>query len=104
MRMPRVRFTVRWMMVVVAIVAAIVLTAIFLNRRSDEFWGRAAYHQGGEAMSRAVAFRARRLNDDVRLIAHAEQMEAHHRALKLKYERAARHPWLPVAPDPPEPE
>jgi hypothetical protein len=26
-----------------------------------------------------------------------------YRALAAKYERAARYPWLPVAPDPPEP-
>lgn len=102
--MPRVRFSVRRMMIAVAIVVMIVLTAIFLNRRSDEFWGRAAYHRGGEAMSRAVAFRAWRLNGDARLIAHAEQMEAQHRTLELKYEHAARYLWLPVAPDPPEPE
>jgi hypothetical protein len=36
-------------------------------------------------------------------------MQAHYRrseyfeALQRKYERAARYPWLPVAPDPPEP-
>jgi hypothetical protein len=29
---------------------------------------------------------------------------AYHAALKAKYERAARYPWLPIAPDPPEPE
>jgi hypothetical protein len=28
---------------------------------------------------------------------------AHHRIMRLKYERAARYSWLPVAPDPPEP-
>jgi hypothetical protein len=27
----------------------------------------------------------------------------YHRRLRRKYERAARYPWLPVAPDPPEP-
>jgi hypothetical protein len=27
----------------------------------------------------------------------------HHEAMVLKYERALSHPWLPVAPDPPEP-
>jgi hypothetical protein len=27
-----------------------------------------------------------------------------HRALRLKYEHAARFPWLPVAPDPPSPD
>jgi hypothetical protein len=26
---------------------------------------------------------------------------AYHDALKIKYERAARYPWLPVEPDPP---
>jgi hypothetical protein len=28
----------------------------------------------------------------------------HHASLARKYERAARYPWLPVEPDPPEPE
>jgi hypothetical protein len=28
---------------------------------------------------------------------------AYHTALVQKYERAARYPWLPVEPDPPEP-
>ena len=32
------------------------------------------------------------------------RLRAHHIAMRLKYERAARYPWLPVAPDPPEPE
>ena len=27
----------------------------------------------------------------------------YHEAMALKYERAARYPWLPVEPDPPEP-
>jgi hypothetical protein len=27
----------------------------------------------------------------------------HHRSLAAKYRRAARCPWLPVSPDPPEP-
>jgi hypothetical protein len=27
----------------------------------------------------------------------------HHRAMAEKYYQAARYPWLPVAPDPPEP-
>jgi hypothetical protein len=29
---------------------------------------------------------------------------AYHEAMIQKYQRAARHPWLPVAPDTPEPE
>lgn len=27
-----------------------------------------------------------------------------HESMRRKYERAARYPWLPVGPDPPEPE
>ena len=33
----------------------------------------------------------------------ARGMIAHFEKLRAKYERAARYPWLPVAPDPPEP-
>jgi hypothetical protein len=32
------------------------------------------------------------------------QASAYYIDLIQKYERAARYPWLPVAPDPPEPE
>ena len=28
----------------------------------------------------------------------------HHAAMAHKYEHAARYPWLPVKPDPPEPD
>lgn len=28
----------------------------------------------------------------------------YHAAMKAKYARLARHPWLPVEPDPPEPD
>ena len=31
------------------------------------------------------------------------QRAIYHAALRRKYERAARYPWLPVPPDPPEP-
>lgn len=33
-----------------------------------------------------------------------ERKSAHYARLKVKYEYAARFPWLPVGPDPPEPE
>jgi hypothetical protein len=29
--------------------------------------------------------------------------EAYHRKLRMKYQKDARYPWLPVAPDPLEP-
>jgi hypothetical protein len=36
--------------------------------------------------------------------ASLKRLEAYHAAMTAKYEHAARYPWLPVAPDPPEPE
>ena len=33
-----------------------------------------------------------------------ERRIAYHQAMKQKYERTSRYPWLPVLPDPPEPE
>ena len=33
-----------------------------------------------------------------------ERRISYHEAMKQKYERASRYPWLPVLPDPPEPE
>lgn len=45
-------------------------------------------------------------NDEIRLFVRAiervSSSEEYHRRLKRKYERAARYPWLPVEPDPPE--
>jgi hypothetical protein len=36
-------------------------------------------------------------------IAYHEERSRYHAALKQKYERAARYPFVPVPPDPPEP-
>ncbi len=115
MRFPRVRFTVRRMMVAVAI-AAILLGlygwVVRLRRMSVEFLAEARRHADMEKMLRTISGVSGR--DSLveispgpgvpwkRNTAGAEaDQEA---ALKLKYEHAARYPWLPVAPDPPEPE
>lgn len=42
-----------------------------------------------------------RIHEDAQLFTRKAE---HFANLKQKYERAARYPWLPVAPDPPEPE
>jgi hypothetical protein len=49
-------------------------------------------------------------NEKIEKLAAATQVRANaairdrHARLKEKYWRAARYPWLPVGPDPPEPE
>jgi hypothetical protein len=143
MRLPRIRFTVRQIMIVVAI-AAVALGANDLrlrwNRyhalRSEHEWKsrsclslaerhaataalnereaqrlRAAILSGqypvrsaaegvGQIASNTAAAAAIERSAEEKLRARAR----FHDALRLKYERAARYPWLAVGPDPPEPE
>jgi hypothetical protein len=95
MKLPRLRFTVRGLMIAVAVAAISILMADSLRRLSNEYSEKA---------------------DRYRVEAHwvlqgypgnaPDQIRRHDQLLLLatKYDRAARHPWLPVAPNPPEPE
>jgi hypothetical protein len=111
MRLPRMT-TRRWM-VLVATVAILIGVGLELGRRSSRFARLSAYHSevallhfhtlmrlGGWPPQDPLAAelgRGRNLYR-VRALVH------YHSALTGKYERAARYPWLPVAPDPTEPE
>jgi hypothetical protein len=83
--MPRFRFKLKWMMVAVAIVAMLMAPVFILWRRSSALAQQGQYH-------------ARRASEYASVY-----MSDYHRGLAEKYERAARYPWLPIAPDPPEP-
>jgi hypothetical protein len=141
----RVRFTVRRMMVAVAIIAVgawgaslIPLAAEYRQRawlaaraeevlgvledaaqRAEQTAGRDADAEGGQIerpwddlVSLAIRPQA---GDPVladsgtaaasaREAAHYGRLRQRCASLKAKYDRAARYPWLPVAPDPPAPE
>ncbi len=90
MPLPRVRFTVRRMMVAVA-VAACIFCLIERRRRFLIIVGRLRM-------------------PDARFLRHPGdadyvlRLARWHDELQAKYEFAAAHPWLPVAPDPPAPE
>jgi hypothetical protein len=102
MPLPRVRFTVRRMMVAVAIMALCLTAWSFWARRDERFLKFAI-----EAMTHATLARAYETGRpfDSRVRAPVDpQKAAYHAALVRKYEYAARYPWLPVLPDPPEPE
>jgi hypothetical protein len=111
--MPRFRFTVRRMMVVVAIVAVIFAVGGMV-RRSMRLRERAEFHErmGREEAeaTRAVEDLARGADDpqyaaEVRAVAAASaRLGGWHTRMGAKYRKLARHPWLPVEPDPPEPE
>jgi len=113
--MPRPRITLRWLMVAVAL-AAIALEGWIVWRRYVYYRERAA------TISRAAAtLRTKLATDPVRLArgTHLDfedgtppvpatsepalRMIARMEQLAKRYRRAARYPWLPVAPDPPEP-
>lgn len=137
MRMPRVRFSVRGLMVVVAIAGVVfavprvlwLRTRYFLNEARYHALLQAAYNKGHIDYHGDLIWPHRYLEltisvDDLeswkaylatrRPIPSWKQVTVsadrapgisfYHWNLRNKYERAARQPWLPVAPDPPEPE
>jgi hypothetical protein len=86
MQLPRPRFSVRRMMVAVAIVGVVfgmLMRVARLQQVSD-------YHR-----SRIILISP----PDPRVY-----MTLYHMELANKYAYAARHPWLSVTPDPPEPQ
>ncbi len=87
MRLPRFRFTVRRMMVAVAIVGI--------------FVGLVARHHHFASL----AARYRREEVDWASVHDIYELQGRWcEAMAAKYEYPARYPWLPVAPDPPMPE
>jgi hypothetical protein len=113
--MPRFRFTVRRMMLAVAIVAVLCAGEIMRQRRVAclelgracelnekeylklvEFWGKVA--RGEEPVPDGYP------GDPPTDAAWCRYFARKYCRDRLKYERAARSPWLRVEPDPPEPE
>lgn len=98
-RLPRVRFTVRRMMVGVAIVALILVGSRIV-------WLRHRYRnlaQSYDVKEFALAFGVQDERVSVESVRAWKKIE-YYAALKRKYERAASRPWVPVPPDPPPPQ
>jgi hypothetical protein len=120
------RFTVRRLMVAVAIVGIIgggYLEVVRLARLSEYYWGRAIKFRRLESMGEFTSGMT-----PAEWQAHCEEIDRMNRvsgmfqaargyppelarrliayaaAMIRKYERAARYPWLPVEPDPPWPQ
>src|SRR5271170_1064681 len=123
--MLKVRFTVRWMMVAVAIVALIIgcqLQYTRLQRLSEQYEGRVINAKRLVAQARLTASfshedwlshcreidRMNRKHPPFQIARGyppelSKELIAYGESIRLKYERAARYPWLPVRPDPPRP-
>ena len=115
MRLPRM--TTRWWMVLVAgaVIGLTIGGGVWIKQRRDYFLALAQSHQKevGSSTARGKALKSRfgstsgmtieesmpQHHDYDRMMDRAD----HHASLARKYEHAARYPWLPVEPDPPEP-
>lgn len=102
MWLPRPRFSVRRLMLAVALVAVALIFYIrvarpWYDRRSARFHERVSYHQ-----TLWIWERGSRQRGCVVIV--TPQLRAYHNAMAAKYDWAERYPWLPVSPDPPEPE
>ena len=111
MRRPHVRFTVRNLVVVVA-VFALSLEVGLAYRRSADYQRQAQFYAytGGVALftARNVESGATHLQgytaaEKWKVVDQARRYASHAARLKAKYERAALVPWLPLTPDPPYP-
>ena len=96
MKLPRVQFTVRGMMIGVAVVGIVLMIPI---ERYHRFRKTAAHYRSEFERFLYITpyehFMSFSELDNRRL----EWLYV----MSIKYERAARYPWLPVEPDPPEP-
>jgi hypothetical protein len=115
MRAPRMT-TRRWMGAV-AVVALLIGAARAMDRRSKRFARLATSHAhvAMEHLSTLMDFGGDpppleeieklppAVQGPARYLHRAKSLVLYHRALKDKYDRAARYPWLPVEPDPLEP-
>ena len=97
MKLVRPRITLRWLMIAV-MAAGLALGGITLKHRSDRYRDKAKACATVASVWRALV-RTPETSRERRL-----RVVAHYVALRDKYERAARCPWLPVEPDSPEPE
>jgi hypothetical protein len=103
MPLPRVRFTVRRMMVAVAITGVTLGFHSWSTRRSDAFATLWIHHYCKATDSGIEMEKAGRKGDAARAALLRRRMDWHCDMWR-KYGHASRYPWLPVPPDPPGPE
>ena len=111
MRLSLPRFTVRRMMVAVAILA--LMTAVFaMLIQSERRRQRAMYHSKMETETEhlmnfyrgdLVLKRGENRDDFPAMLDRFTRRNRYHSEMRQKWEASAARPWLPVEPDPPEP-
>jgi hypothetical protein len=99
------KMTTRRWIVAVAVVALVLGIVAFVRRRA-QFRALADYHaETARRIRSAHVWVTRPGGAFVHTTALAPRpVIDYHATLAVKYEHAARYPWLPVEPDPPPPE
>ena len=109
MRLIRVRFTIRGLMVAVAILAVVLVTVLGVRRRRESFGQRArmfaqkARDEIRDEENYRMTRRGSEFGYDARTTTAHYKLVEHYWALQEKYDQAAAQPWRLIAPDPPEP-
>ena len=91
MGMPRVRFTIRRMLLAIAVVAVYLGWSRWIEKRSERF--QALWNEHVNKIGEISSPKPR--PDEVQGYYHLKMGE--------KYRAAINRPWFPVEPDPPEP-
>jgi hypothetical protein len=109
MRLTRVRFTIRGLMVAIAILAVVLGIVDGVRRRRESFARRArmyaqkARDEIRDAENYQITRRGSEFGYDARTTAAHYELVEHYWALQEKYDQAAARPWRLIAPDPPAP-
>jgi hypothetical protein len=90
-------------MIAVTIVAMLAGIVIELHRRRVRFRAMAAYYRAKERNPQ-FPYMSITYREWESLSRRLPRLGPYYAAMRKNYEFAERYPWLPVAPDPPEPE
>ena len=100
MRLPRVKFTLRCLMIAVAVAAIVLGGGLGIPRNRARREWLAGFHR---ASTQSLMKNAEPGTSEIKDPAIRAKLRWHE-AMGEKYGWAARYPWLPVGPDPPEPD
>jgi hypothetical protein len=99
MKLPRPRFTIRRLMIMIVLVS-LILAGLGLMRRREILLDRSAEHFGPAAMEGSLVM----TEDGPAYTNLSTEKGQWHEAMRRKYLYYGHRPWLSVPPDPPEPE
>ena len=98
--MPRLRFTVRRMMAAIVVVAILLGAGLELVRRRERILRMSEAHVGFAGLEGTLDV----TDEGPAYFGLKTEKGRWHEFMRRKYDYYGHHPWLPVPPDPPEPD